>query len=1097
MALDKSTDTYRAVIVPDPRFTFEAFDNVASVLTTANPLPGVPVAQQETEMVLQTSGTQSSAKQLRVRCQRSGFPSPSGGSFVWKEEADALWRGWDPPQTISGFEFVDYTTTLNWTGPHAVTLTDGTIVVVVEKQSAAQVICWRRNPSTGAWTDATVFTHAGGFYVYQASPTIVVLPSGRLLCFAWVEDSTNTDNQVSMHYSDDDGATWTLGQGFCLETPVNTSPASFDVRRLRAAYLNGQILLVGSVQDPALTYGDVIVQFASNDLGSTFQTIETWTGASESTSAAFPDLVSVGDAFVLAYLREEAATAGDFIPYVRTISSAYTPLSGVSATRIVTTLDAQEWGTATSNNFTDGELALFADEDGTLYVVGRDFDAGNLDEVYILRSIDTGATWDRLGTFAAGLGAPLWNGRDGSTYPKDFCAVMYGGRTVLLHTFAASPETHDPSLCATYFGGYTSVCLPSLDLFVDPLRRVGWERTWLPFDLPDNTGGIYTAVTAGPSPTATMTSTGVRLQAGNILDAYQYSLTVAPVSTLLQGMISEWHLEVDDSTAVMTMRVANATPVSYAVNVEATTTTLVLRDTVSGAAVATISGLILTSGVQVRIAIGNEDAGLGNTGKVQAWYRITTKGGETEHDWILIGTSTSLQAAAVANNHIAWGYPTGSATTDVRFRFHGYTYSSAAGQQMYKATQTENPTDLLGRSFAAVPLFVDDGVRVKALDGPAFRADEWDIDTRYERGVEHIHPEVSPSPRRGWRTTNTVQQTIEWELDATPEQLALLGPSIGVALLECNFRTARFEGQVNAGTWTTLVDFDTATDQGAPSLLRFDRFSETVVPGFPAHLAGNYFTQNILANSYIEMITGETPVVRRILQNSEGAWTNQVTKRARLYIADKLASDPTTGTCRIWSKDIVGVAHDIGRYHAFRLVIPAQTTAEGYFKLGKIVVGHVHYFGRQYSLGRIKSAEPTFALETSRSGARRATQLGPMRRVVQFGWNELVPARRVQVKNAVPNYQLPATAATEPTSTPNDTLMSLQGLVERLGGASTPCVLLESLPKGSLLTPTQLNNRNTFLYGRFTSNPRIETVWGNEWENEAQNMPPVSFEEEV
>jgi hypothetical protein len=1096
MGTNVTGTTLRGLLVPDPRITFAtAFSKSLSSVTQQGPLPGVPEAQDETEMVLESSGTQSANKKLRVRCQKAGMPGTDKASFIWRNDGDADYRGWDPPQSIVGFEFIDYTTTSpQWRGPDSVALADGKFVVVVEKASTGQVICWTRTPSNGAWSSAVVFTHAG-VYTFTANPTVVLLPSGRLLCFAWVEQS-GTANQVRMFYSDDDGDTWDVGQSSCLAANL-TVGGTITPGRLRARYLNGQILLVAAVQDTALTNGDVFVQYASADLGASFTKLDTWTGAGDTTHGAYHDLIAYGGTYVFVYLRRDTATTGSIVPYVRIVGSAFELLSGASAKLLVGLTNPQRWGTVSGNDFTSAEnLALWADDDGTIYIIGIDF--ADLSAIYVKRSIDGGSTWETMGdSAAAAFGGTVWQGRDGSTYPRDFCVASYGGRGLLIHRFNALPETHDPSLCALYFGGYTTVCLPALSSFPTPTERVGWERTWLPYDLPSDTGGIYTAVTAGPSPTATMTSTGVRLQGSNVADTYSYTLGVAPVSTLTQGLVTMIHMEVDAGTGVLDVRVANATPVSYSVRVEVTTTSLVLHD-LHGGILATVSGISTTTGVQIMVALGNSTVGLGNTGCVQAWYRLTTKGGETDRKWLAIGSSSTLAFGAVPSNHIQWGFLTGAASSDVRVLIHQYTYGIYAGAQLYAGPA--NPNDLLGRSLAATPVYVDDGVKIAGVDGPAFRADEWNIDTRYEWPVDNVHWEIARSPRKAWRSVNDdVQQDLIWELDATlTEDSPLLGASLALYLGEINFKSAQLHGRDVTGAFVLLASIDANVDA---SSLKFTRDGELVVPDTSGGSStGLYYPHHILAGSHFAFSSGE-PTVRKIITNSSGMWkVGSITKPTTLYLSGVTGSEPAAGaTGQIWTKDIAVIVNNPTKYTAYRLRIPVQNTAEGYFTVGKVLLGHLFVMGRQYSRGRAQEWVPNLEITAGRSGARRIRKQGPTRREVEISWDEGIDVSQATAKSPNPDYVGTYTGSTVPVAAPADTPYSLAGLLDQLG--ETPVVYLPAIEvQVSAATVIVHTNRETMLYASMLPDSiRLDNVLGDEWQSpgEVLRTGRVLLSEEV
>lgn len=254
------------------------------------------------------------------------------------------------------------------------------------------------------------------------------------------------------------------------------------------------------------------MQYASNDLGSSFSFISTVSGANR----GFPDIIAHNGRLVVAFVGTDGTTTAAHPPKVFSLGSAYESIS-TAYTGAVTgqsSTDPMEWGTEAGAAFSDGELSLWSDEDGWLYLMGRDQDAGALDELAVRASKDGGASWYALGGGpAVGMGVSAYSSNDASTVIRDLSVCAHRGRAIMVHRFAANPGTADSSACATYLGGFTSVCLPQSDDtgVVGPYDICGWTHTWFPFDEPDNVGGIWTASGAG---SCTLTASGGQIAAG-------------------------------------------------------------------------------------------------------------------------------------------------------------------------------------------------------------------------------------------------------------------------------------------------------------------------------------------------------------------------------------------------------------------------------------------------------------------------------------------------------------------------------------------------------------------------------------------------------
>jgi len=1082
VASEVAAASYRAILAPDHRLTYAgSYKASLSTLTQAGPKPGTPEPQQDTYATLTSSGTQSVNKALRLRCLSAGNAEPDGGTFGWRYNGDTDWRGWDPPTTLSGWEAIEYSSSANrWGRAHAITLPNGKVVVASPYISGNDIRVAVRSPSTYAWTQVTVTTTGLSEYV---APTLLLLPSGRILCFYLSYNATEA--WVEMSFSDDDGATWTLGQTNCLRTRIDVS-GTVTVKTMRAALLNGVIMLVVGIRDTSLTCYNVIKQYASTDLGAHFDLLDTWTGSDRANMAAFPELVSTGTQIVFAYLRQTIAAATDCVPYYRRVGSAFALLSSADPTIATNSGNPMRWGVFGGGDVTDGDLSMWRDDDGTFYMVGRDVvDAGEPMSCYTQRSQDDGVTWEMIGTGgAAGYGTAWWRGDDAAAYPVNLVGTHCRGQAVVVHQFEANPGTYDDSLCVAYLGGYTTVCLPSVASYTDSAQRASFERTWLPFDLPDATGATWTA---GGTATATLANSSV-----NIVDAAlnTKTYTTAPTSTLEQGILVHAQAEVEAGTFFLDVQIGDATPASYRARVAVTPTAITVTDQNGGgtytATTATTAG---TTGVQVLVAMGQTGAPA-DDGRLRVWWRSTASGGETDRSWTLLGTTSTLKKAVATANEIQWG-ALAAASTDVKVRLVQYSYGAYTGiTGTYLYGGQTNPDELLGRSFSPYPVSVDDGVRVAMTRGPAMQADVWNIDTAYDYPVSAIFPETSPSPRQTWRSTGDATQVdIVVEYDSTLDQeIPTLTPVLGLALINVNFKTFELAGyDKDTAAYVTIASGDTSFGQAG---MLFVRQGDTVLPYLGvSSTTSYYYTANILEDSHVKLSTsGQDAVtlVRRIRTNDSGAWNNSTTKRTRIVCEDVVSTDPSGGlgqTCDILSRDVVVIIPGADKYTRFRLRIPVQPTAEDYFEIGSMVLGPVFRLGHQYSRGRVMGYEHDVSLNESKAGVRRPRRNQPQRRTKEFSWVEGVDVSAATGITPTPNYTLPYTGATVPDSAPADTPYTVAGAVEYLRGSLTPMVFLDSVAKGSNSDALVLVNRNVFLYGRWLTNPRLENVLGDEWTN--------------
>lgn len=1070
---DVSAKTYSAVVLPDPRITYaDAYSASLSSVTQAGPLPGIPEAQNVTSMVLETSGTQSANGSIRLRAQDGGHPGPEGGSFIWKNESDSdsQFRGWDPPMVLTDWEVIHATTTgQKWKQPHAITLSTGEILVAVLKDDQ-YIRCWSR-ATTDVWTETAVADH-GGTYAFNASPTLVELPSGRVLCFFWVE--SGNDNQVRLYYSDNKGSTWTQGQRACLVNVIDTTV--YHPERMRAAYANGQVCLVAWVTNAALTRDDILMQWASSDLGMNFQLIDTMSGSTDAnTSGAYCDLITYGGKFLLGALRETSAASGDAVPYLRTVGSAYTPFSSSSLTLMQSASDPMRWGTIVASAFTDGDFTLWADDEGTLYCAGRD--TADLSNCSVKRSSDGGVSWTYMGSGTSGTsGTSFWRGNDASTHPYGFVGTAQGGRSLLIGIHVASAGTTGPSLSCMYLGGYTQLPLPLLSETEISFRRASPEFTYLPFDLPEALGGIWSVVSTGTPTIDATTATLKIVQAAG--QSTTYTTVTTPPGSVQEGITDTFTLSVAGGNTghpFVKVRVADGTPISYEVRVTVTGTTIVVRDEIAGADLGSVATTVQTTdGVQVKLHIYNNEVIPANNGHVRVWYRAATT--NPDHQWTEIGAWATLTAGGTTTHRIQWGVLTGAGTC--YWKQHHWGSDSFTGYigALYNFV---NAHDLQGRYFSATNGIVTDGVKVKAVKGPAYRNDSWVISTRYQYGIDRIFPEVQPSPQVEWRSTSTsTQQEIVVEVSSTAAQTSpLLGRSFGLYLGEINFRTFTIQGRNAAGAWVTIGNGDAALATG----LRFTRDGDTVrVDTGGATSMKDYLPYNILADSYFKLAAGSA---RKIRINSEGAFNSVNTKRPHIQLESYSPFDAASGTTgEIWSKDVLLIRNDASVYSAYKIIIPSgQPTAEGYYKIGAMIFGHVAYFAWPVSASRSIGWTPNTEMTTARNGSRRVRKAGKVRRTASFGIEEPADLSQMFTSIPAPDYVTAYTGG-QPVATPWDTPWLFGGVIEALSGAASTLVYVAKIDfQSAATTNLNLTNRANILYARIASAQySMDTVYGQE-----------------
>lgn len=1086
---------YRALLIPDERCGFDFYSASLSTASQAGRRPGDPMEGRPTRLRLETSGTIEDGASLEVVTARGGGPGPQAGAYLWGNSGDTFLRGNDEPTVVSGAEVIVWTSTETYTDPDIIPLTDGALLVAACKISTDDIATFRRDVDAVDW-DSEVTTMDPGSITWTASPTLVQLPDGRVLCFFWVEVGTDL-GQVRMYYSDDGGGTWTEGQRACLQASLDTSSSTgWQLGRLRARYGGGQILLMGEgLKRTAWGVGnfdDQLFQWASDDLGCSFSLIErsdedeTVGEPANSQNGKFVDVVYFAGMFVVAHIAASAAFTADRV--VRRIASAFEPLSGAKATII----DGTDYGDAGagSGSFDEGGLALWCDDVGSIFMLTQQYAAGpgaRLGYLVIDRSLDGGATWAPMGQSGADpLYSKVFAPGDINLVPWDWAVCAHRGRAIMVHGICPdAASTYEGSLAVAELGGFSTHTMPAYGDNPVDTSRASWELTYtMAWTAPNVTAW---AVTTAGAPAAASTADGwwnITTAGG---ESRFYGISgAACTSSLTQGLFAEAEIRTNTGTGVLGMRLDTGAT-RYETEVRVGTASIVLYDVVAGAAVATVITGVATTGIRVQLAQYNND--------VYAVYR-PVEGHDSDREWRLLGSSVGLSAGATtgAGNRIRFGV---NASNNVDFRDVRATYDEWAGSTRTASGLVD--ADRWPRSFSSTPAYLDAGVLIAATSGPAFPGDDWTITPEYEHGVEHAHLDVTPSPRRPWRSeaatapADPPEMTVVWEWNST---LATVEPfrcsSVFLALLGVNFRSAYLEGRTAAGAWEIIGECDTATGMDT---LHYTRQGRIIYPDTgTAHAAGQYMTPHLLAGSHVYL---DGTDVRPISKNTRGAWRSTTTLRPFLTLDDYDDTEPTSGTLEIWSKDALLIVHDASPYNAIRVRIPTQPTHTRDFR-GKLVVGDVWVMGRQYSLGRIKGREHGTELFEQRSGTRSSRVAKPSRRYVQLPWTELVSSTPIWATSPEPNY-VTAAVGGEPVAAPSDTLHALAGLMEELDGPGKVIGYLESMPRAaSASTNLILADRSAFLFGRVTSADfQLNHDWGDEGQSEINTSPGMLIQEEL
>ena len=1057
---------YQGILIPDGRFsadnlTEDDHASAPSSYTQAGPKPGVPEAQQSTRMVLQTSGSQSALGCIEIESIRAGHPGLERAGFIWSDdEAETDKFGWDGPQLLSGWDTLFWSddSTEKSARPDIARLNSGKLLALglQDKTSFAQTVkIYDPDAASNNWSTAGTITLDTSSE--QKGPALCVLPSDRVLAFI------ASGAQVDVYFSDDDGANWAAYSFRCLDDAVGNA----DIREMRAAYSNGEVLLLVQFTDGAGK--DNLAQYASDDLGGMFIQVEDDWVSSESEEVLAISLTEIEGAFLFAYHSDPAAGANKYIS--RRVSSAFDRLEAAEKVEIrngmVTLAPA---------------CSIYRDDTGVVFaLVSRDVSD---DDLHAVRSDDGGLTWEEFSE------AAFFSGSSSDAHLISFAAESVAGRTVVLTRWDADTSNEDPqSLGVIYLGGSSTHSAPAKDGAVDFV-----DTDYVSFNKNTSSaagGGAYLPIVAPRD--VGWTDTGVGTD--DLVDSHLEITTAANQRyfsrTLSSGneeerLFAEFSVRVESGGSVSTQdvafvaRIGDTATFDYEIAINLKTSGFALYDRNSSSQIGSTVSIDITKTLNIRIAM--------DKGNVKTWYARP----DHYREWTEGPGGAVSNGGSGGNSLVLFGHAaTASATSS--WAMVGYCFWPGRWSPISSgfADVWSTPDDLHPRSYSVSPTGVFDGVRIGAVSGPTRHNEQWFIEADYDYPAEHLLPATNANPRAAWRSTNELENIFAWDISGLANA-HVENPCFGVVLLGINFKTAVLERKTG-GVWTTVCTINAA--EGFESL-RFARDGGAVYPetGGSAHKAGRYIQyQELEGGTFVDSTNAK---YRKIGNNSEGAWTDEGAKYPTVWIDGADDSEATSGDCEIWAPNAAGIAHSLPdpdqRY--WRLRIPAQTTADGYFEIGQMLIGPIAIFGTQYGRGRQVVTRHNSEIFTLDNGTTRARSQGPVSREIEFAWVDGIDQSQINKTDPVPDFVAGSVAGGGIASV-KDSIYLMRGLIARQKGPVSPVVYFSRIAADS--TDDQTNNPREFIYGRIISDHSRQNILGDEEKTDVDRLGTITIQEIV
>ena len=1093
MASDRSADRYQGLLIPDPRITVETLTdqgagNTDSDYSQAGPHPGVPSPTGDADMLFQATGEMEAKTRLEVYTQRAGHPGRDGAGFLWRDSStgDPAYNGWDPYSVVTGWEtLVADESTTDDAYPTAIRLANGKIVVGGPQAVSGLIhYFYIYDPIDGTWTTRAL---SQAWSALQTGAALVELPSGRIL---WIGVSFGATTQLNVHYSDDEMATWALASARALRTPCSGA-----ILKVSAAYSAGEVGLWLMWEDGSSNL--TMSQYASDDLGLRFtQVVDDWNADVDASTLTAPAVIAGdGGGFVVA-----VAHRVDGVSRVYRIASAYS-----------TTQEEVDVSTllATHPFADETPIAIWRDETGSIFIMCEWLNHG---EAALFVSYDDGRTW---AAYNEAEGFDAHNTGVNPTF-KRYAVASTSGRAVMVTRWAADDTTFDPgSLCVLMLGGHGSHTAPLGDSgteftdadgigFSPQAGGSGDGFLWVPIEFPDDAGWTDSGDTAAATEdeetrgSGNLPANAIVLKTDTTSAGVSYKRTITATSQVFaQFAVSlasgSGNQSADD--VVVKVRIAVDASNIFEVRYRFAAAGWLIVDPSGPSEKGSVAADTTAASALIlhRVAISIPEVG---SPSFQTWY--------APHAHALLwvaGTSGTLAhyAAGSADSGLEFGHFTG-AQADVANWHHmaicgwGDRWSPTSGGSIGDSSEWSNPGSLHPRNMPplGLPGLVDGSTRISAIDGPTIEAETWDVLADYDSPIDHAVE--AHGPRVSWQSADETAQVIVWDLHSLAGATAssFLNSSIGCALMGCNFKTANLQ-YWNGAAWVTLIALDAAEGFDA---LKFTRSGNVVTVNTGSDsLAGRYLHYDDTRGAVFRDTT--LSKTRKILTQTEGAWTNSTAKRPRLLLEGVDGTEAASGDGEIWFKDMCGIAHEVTAAPRYiRLQIPAsQSTVDGYYEIGQIVIGSLLIFGHQPSRGFSTATEQGTAITDLADGSTRATRTGPPRRALELSWDEGVDASQTQAASAVPDY-VAGTSGGLPVATRSDIARTLEGALSEAASADVPVVYIGRIPTNSA-TPDTLNNARQFLYGRASGQYRREHVTGDETVSEVDRIAKITITEVV
>lgn len=1037
----RATVTLRGIGRLERRFNRDQVDETNSDYTEAGPRPGVPDLPDGGRLVARVSAAQSDDAEVRV--QRQGYPGLDSAAVAYRtgtESGASDWRGWDPPVVVQDHAWVEWTSTNAYTVHDVCTLPESQRPVALYGDEGNEL--WKA--STWQWADHSWSTavDVGGEAADMAGQNlpcaICAVAEDHLL--AMVMEGTASPGTSALYRSSDQGDTWTL---VALD-PIDANATWTGKMRMVYQPRSGQIILCASYTTSGNQY---VRQWVSDDLATFVQVDD----LEVDTDGVWTLLAFPSGRTCLVY----ANAAGEL--YQRRILDGRDSFDTAPASTIDDTVDLSE---------VEGSV----DADGIGWLIARETSSADTWQQWV--TLDEGSTWTQADMSA-------YESLDVNEHVHTLSATFAAGRMVVLHNATTSDTTYDDSLGSVWLGGWGKVSV----------GRLAGERSLLAgrkgsgaSALANTTGQTLLPITDFQEYGTVTTVTGgtLSMDAGRVKVVTTAGQNLGFKRTFTDARL-EWQgvIEVDATSALGNELRVYCHSGTRAIYVRFDRNSLELWDNDTSQIGGTIN-VDLTDPMVLRV---ERTASFG--------YRVSYRR-PWSSDWTTL--TGDLSQVASSATEIGWGMFDAVACT----AYFGYVWLGSFTSGRDAQFGSQSGTSVLGKPLGSRPYPLADlatlsssewveAARLSLQAGPGAIGEVIDVDAAHDYPLEHIFPWDDPSPAKRWRSTDTTEHLIDVNLGGSSAVDTFGSTSIVWPLIRVNFRTAYLEGW-DGSAWTTIATWDAAT--GFATSLSCTVDGEEVTPASGTSAGGRYVHQHELVGGYLELTGSGQPYPIEACEGGVWAGSGTTTKKALLRVSTPSgASAPASGACRLWHHSGVVVAHDVANYQRYRIRIPSQTTAEGYFTASMMTPGAFKPMGRQWDWAWSEDHQRQVEQTGGGRGPARIRQRRPVARETTISQPEGYLLHHL--RGSLPDPAYVAADTGDPLAAREDTIWALAGMLREVRGGEDPVVLLRKVGNaGEVITDPTL-----WMYAHIVSDVSVENIRGNEGVNEHQRLAPLTFRE--